>query len=56
MSGFVIGFLRGPLMAAIMLIVVPCVFFVFKVVGSNLRVQAIEKMMQNAKLGKYTEE
>ena len=55
-SGFVIGFLRGPLMAAIMLIVVPCVFFVFKVVGSNLRVQAIEKMMQNAKLGKYTEE
>ena len=39
-----------------MMVVVPGVFFTFKFIGGSMKTQAIQKMMQNAKLGKYTEE
>ena len=55
-GGFAIAFARGYLFAFIMTGYLPIYVFVIICVGGTMKKQAIEKIMMNAKLGKFTEE
>ena len=46
----------GPVFALIMMGIIPFFMCGMSCLGKGMKKQAIEKMGQNAKLGKYTEE